>query len=102
MNVYKDLSSLRPGQCAAVQALSASGPMRRRLQDIGLIQGTTVECLGASPLGDPAAYLVRGAVIALRGQDAASVQIGLPSPACCQNPARPFKALPAGQEGNVV
>lgn len=76
MNAYKDLSSLRPGQRAAVQALSASGPMRRRLQDIGLIQGTVVECLGASPLGDPAAYLIRGAVIALRGQDAAGVLIG--------------------------
>lgn len=79
MNLYNDLSSLRPGQHAAVQALSASGAMRRRLQDIGLILGTEVECLGASPLGDPAAYLVRGAVIALRAQDAASVLIGPPS-----------------------
>ncbi len=102
MNVYQDLSSLRPGQCAAVQALSASGPMRRRLQDIGLIRGTIVECLGASPLGDPAAYLIRGAVIALRGQDAAGVQIGSPSPARRQDPARALAAFPAGQGRDVV
>ena len=38
-------------------------------QDMGLIEGTSVECVGKSPLGDPAAYLVRGAVIALRSQE---------------------------------
>ena len=36
---------------------------------MGLIEGTSVECVGKSPLGDPAAYLVRGAVIALRSQE---------------------------------
>ena len=43
--------------------------MRRRLQDIGLIEGTVVECVGKSPLGDPCAYVIRGAVIALRSED---------------------------------
>ena len=49
--------------------------MRRRLQDIGLISGTRVECVGVSPLGDPAAYLIRGAVIALRREDSDGVQL---------------------------
>ena len=49
--------------------------MRRRLQDLGLIRGTAVQCLEKSPLGDPTAYRIRGTVIALRKRDAASVRI---------------------------
>jgi Fe2+ transport system protein A len=49
--------------------------MRRRLLDIGLIENTCVECLGRSPCGDPAAYLIRGAVIALRSEDCRDILI---------------------------
>ena len=51
--------------------------MRRRLQDMGLIEGTLVECVGISPLGDPCAYLIRRTVIALRKEDASQVRIRL-------------------------
>ena len=74
-----NLTRLRPGQSAAVRGLTAEGPMRRRLQDIGLVKGTVVQCLGASPLGDPSAYLIRGAVIALRDRDAAGVLLERPA-----------------------
>lgn len=47
--------------------------MRRRLQDLGMVPGAFVECVGISPLGDPAAYRIRGAVIALRRRDAQAV-----------------------------
>ena len=40
---------------------------------LGLIPGTRVTCQGRSPAGDPAAYLVRGTVVALRARDAAAV-----------------------------
>ena len=33
-------------------------------------------CTAVSPAGDPAAYLIRGAVIALRGRDAGGVYLG--------------------------
>lgn len=49
--------------------------MRRRLMDIGLIAGTRVTCVGRSPGGDPAAYEIRGAVIAIRDRDSAEVII---------------------------
>ena len=75
--MYSDmkLTNLHEGQTATVRELSAQGALRRRLQDIGLIQGTKVECIGTSPLVDPAAYLIRGAVIALRGEDAACILV---------------------------
>ena len=66
---YIPLSSLSPGEDATVSDIRIEGAMRRRLQDIGLIPGTPVSCVGRSPLGDPSAYRIRGAVIALRASD---------------------------------
>ena len=47
--------------------------MRRRLMDLGLTRHTEVMCLGRSPLGDPSAYLIRGAVIAIRAKDSQNI-----------------------------
>ena len=69
------LSALRVGQRAYVAAIQADEAMRRRLLDLGLIRGTRVTCTAKSPAGDPAAYLIRGAVIALRGRDARGVRL---------------------------
>ncbi len=73
------LCDLHPGERAVVTALCSTGSMRRRLLDIGLIGGTEVECLGRSPGGDPAAYIIRGAVIAIRDEDSAAVLIEPPT-----------------------
>lgn len=69
------LEKLIPGSAAQVGELFAQGPMRRRLRDLGFVPGARVECLGRSPLGDPAAYRVRGMVVALRRQDARLVGV---------------------------
>ena len=63
------LSDLLPGCKAHVLALYNDESMRRRLLDIGLTQDAEVECIGRSPGGDPSAYWIRGAVIALRHAD---------------------------------
>ncbi|MGI6199434.1 MAG: FeoA family protein [Christensenellales bacterium] len=57
------------------QVLSLGGRQGRRMMDLGLVQGTVVEALQRSPAGDPVAYGIRGAVIALRGEDAQQIQI---------------------------
>ena len=69
------LSALQPGQQAVVKLIKKDSSMRRRLQDLGLTPGTTVTCLLKSPLGDPVAYLIRGAVIALRHEDSRQIQL---------------------------
>ncbi len=77
MRTSAALSDLQEGQRARVLTLLETGGMRRRLQDIGLIEGTAVECVQKSPAGDPVAYGIRGAVIALRAEQAAAVIVQL-------------------------
>ena len=69
------LSELEEGQSARVTGVWAEGGMRRRLQDLGLICGTRVECLLRSPYGDPIAFDIRGAAVALRAEDACKVGV---------------------------
>jgi Fe2+ transport system protein FeoA len=71
------LAGLKRGQQAAVRQLddSLQGFTRRRLLDLGLTPGTTVTAELNSLFGDPAAYRVRGALIALRRDQAAQVLI---------------------------
>lgn len=75
MNGQTRLCDVAPGQRASVLTLFSTGGMRRRLLDIGLIQNTAVECVGTSPSGDPAAYLIRGAVIAIRSEDSRDILV---------------------------
>ena len=63
------LNHVAEGQTVRVDELLATGSIRRRLLDMGLIQNTIVQCLGRSPGGDPSAFLIRGAVIAIRAVD---------------------------------
>ena len=65
---YKEipLNQLPMGTKANVVSLNANGPARRRMLDLGVIGGTEIEPLYKSPSGNPVAYRIRGAVIALR------------------------------------
>ena len=72
-NSSLSLDLLPPGQTAVVKELRSTGAIRRRLLDIGLVEGTKVTCLYKSPCGDPIAYLIRSAVIALRAEDSSKI-----------------------------
>ncbi|MFZ5646883.1 MAG: FeoA family protein [Bacillota bacterium] len=67
------LNELGVGRWAIVDSIRSEGLIRRRLMDLGLVPGTRVEVLRASPLGDPRAYRIRGAVIALREDEASKI-----------------------------
>ncbi len=71
------LSSLAAGQAGVVTSLSSAcrGIERRRLLDLGLVPGTRVTAEFTSPAGDPVAYRVRGALIALRHQQADMIYV---------------------------
>lgn len=62
----QNLFSLKVGQKCRINKILINDSIKCRLIDIGLIPESVVECVGESPLGDPKAFLIRGAVIALR------------------------------------
>lgn len=69
------LSQIPVGEIVEVIAVVADRETKWRLMDLGMVPGTRVEVLRASPLGDPVAYRLRGTMIALRRQDAEVVQV---------------------------
>lgn len=73
--ITENLNSIDVGEHAEIAELLTQGSMRRRLLDIGLTPDTRVECVGKSPAGDPRAFLIRGAVIAIRKEDCEEILI---------------------------
>lgn len=69
------LNLLPLGNKARVKALTCEGEVRRRMLDLGLVIDTEVEALQKSPSGDPIAYLIRGAVIALRSEESSTILV---------------------------
>ncbi len=67
------LNELQEGQSATVTEIKLQGAIRRRLLDLGLIIGTKVKCVIKSQYGDPIAYRIRGALIALRNSDTKNI-----------------------------
>ena len=72
------LSELKPGQSGRVQRLDGQPAVRGRLQEMGLIRGTTVQFVRAAPLGDPIEIRVRGYSLSLRRQEAGAVIVERP------------------------
>ena len=69
------LDRMRPGDRAVLCRIDEGHTLWERLVDLGWTEGTPVECVRVSPLGDPVAYMVRRSVIALRRQDAEGIPI---------------------------
>lgn len=74
MQSEKCLSDLREGERCIITAVKPS-KISERLKELGFTAGTAVMCRCRSFAGDPAAYCVKGTVIALRREDAAAVSV---------------------------
>jgi DtxR family Mn-dependent transcriptional regulator len=71
------LSDIRPGEKAEVVGISPliHGLARSRLLDLGFVPGTVTEIDLMGPAGDPIAYIVRGAAIALRREQSERILV---------------------------
>ncbi len=69
------LRQVLPGGSASVVALTGSGPLRRRLMDMGITKGATVVVRKVAPLGDPIQITVRGYELSLRKSEADNIQV---------------------------
>jgi DtxR family Mn-dependent transcriptional regulator len=71
------LVDARPGEVVRVVGLSSScqGTQRRRLLDLGVVKGTEIVPELVAAGGDPIAYRIRGALIALRREQASWIAV---------------------------
>ncbi|MFN0099821.1 MAG: FeoA domain-containing protein [Gemmatimonadaceae bacterium] len=71
------LADLSPGESGRVAriSLACAGTQRRRLLDLGVVPGTEITAVLRSAGGDPVAYTIRGALIALRRHQAEWIEL---------------------------
>lgn len=69
------LNKLPINQVGKIISLNTKESLKRRLLDLGLVNGTEIKKLYKSPLNDPCCYLIRGSVIALRNIDTKEIRI---------------------------
>ena len=70
------LDKLKIGESARVISINNSS-IKRRLLDIGLIEGSVVTSYLESPFKDPIAYKIKNAIIAIRNNDSHEIEVEL-------------------------
>ena len=63
------LHKLSCGDKGIIVKLDNSLLLYERLKELGIIEGAEIQKIMTSPLGDPSAYLIKGALIAIRRSD---------------------------------
>ena len=71
----KTLKETSVGETVKVVKLNGSGPIKRRIMDMGLTKGTQVYVRKVAPLGDPMELTVRGYELSVRKGDAELIEI---------------------------
>ena len=72
------MSTLREipvGGSAKVIRIHGEGAVKRRIMDMGITKGVTIQVRKVAPLGDPIEITVRGYELSLRKADAEMVEI---------------------------
>jgi len=71
----KTLKDLKAGEKGIVKKINVNGAVHRRLSDMGLIRGASVEMVKPAPLGDPLEFKLKGYHLSLRKSEASEVVI---------------------------
>jgi ferrous iron transport protein A len=71
----RTLSQLVPGDRGKVVKVAGDAEAARRLMEMGLMRGTTVEMVRVAPLGDPLEVRVRGFMLTLRRAEAEHIEV---------------------------
>ena len=71
----KTLKETSLGETVKVVKLNGSGPVKRRIMDMGITKGVDVFVRKVAPLGDPVEVTVRGYELSLRKADAEMIEV---------------------------
>ena len=63
------------GQTVKVIKLHGTGPVKRRIMDMGITKGQLVQVIRVAPLGDPIEVTVRGYELPIRKADAEMIEV---------------------------
>ncbi len=69
------LKDLKTGQSGTVSKVNGMGAVRKRLLDMGVTKGVTVNVKKVAPLGDPLVINLRGYMLSIRKADAEMVEL---------------------------
>lgn len=69
------LSTLSPGAEVKVASVSGSGPISRRLQEMGVVPGVEIRIVKTAPFGDPFEIRLLGYSLAMRKNEAELVEV---------------------------
>ena len=71
----KTLKDVKIGETVIVKKLNGTGPLKRRIMDMGITKGTSIYVRKLAPLGDPIEVTVRGYELSLRKSDAKMIEV---------------------------
>jgi len=71
------LREVQVGQSAKVVKLHGTGPVKRRIMDMGITKGQVVHVIRVAPLGDPMEITVRNYELSVRKADAEMIEVEL-------------------------
>ena len=71
----KTINELEIGETGIVDNIIGEENIKRRLLDLGLIEGTNIKPVLISPSGDPRAFEFRGSLIAIRREDGENIKL---------------------------
>ena len=71
----KTLKETSVGETVKAVKLNGSGPVKRRIMDMGITKGVDVFVRKVAPLGDPVEVTVRGYELSLRKADAEMIEV---------------------------
>lgn len=74
MNELKRLCDLPLNKTAVVAGLGG-GNSRKRINDLGIVEGCEITPVFKSPFSDPVAYFVKHTLIALRNKDSSEIWV---------------------------
>lgn len=69
------LTELKPGQSGKILGIWTTGPLKRRLMDMGVIPGADVVVEKVAPLGDPMEISIKQYRLSLRKSEAAKIDV---------------------------
>lgn len=71
----KTLKDVKAGETVAVVKLHGTGPVKRRMMDMGITKGVELSVRKVAPLGDPMELCVRGYELSIRRADAKMIEV---------------------------